>query len=495
MNATCRVSLCLALFATLALGQSRPQRSLRYLLSYDAPGNPIVRVAINPEPPQPAPLALVMPRSYPGGYQQLPYDSFLSNLYAFSPDHAELPTQRDPDGPRWQIGRAGQSVGKITYEIDGARMERDLLSAVDSSKLRPGYAGLLGYSIFAFLDGLESEPVSLTINAPPQWPVLSTLDPRIPPATAHLTVNAPDYDHLADSQILIGPDLHVSRIEAAHKESTVSLIMAAYAEAPADLDAESHLAREALDRVSAYFAPAGAALAHYTVQLELLKPLPGHDYDFSQEHFDSGTFVRSIDRAISAKTSEQQTDRLLFGYAHHMAHSWIPKRAYGVGYSPFPWEITPALDTVWFNEGFGQYAALEALVAPMSPAEAGAFRESHLNRYREVLRTAPPVIQRLPLLELSRAASFLYSKDFRMGMNSFSRGALLAAEMDDSIRATTHNSKSLRDALCALIASTDKTHQPFAIDQLPAILADSTGADAAALRAILTRWLAPPQPR
>lgn len=224
----------------------------------------------------------------------------------------------------------------------------------------------------------------------------------------------------------------------------------------------------------------------------MLKPLPGHDYSFSQEHLDSGTFVLSIDRAVTAKSSQQQKDSILFGLAHHMAHSWIPKRAFGKGYMPFTWEITPVIDTVWFNEGFAQYAALEALAAPLPPADAAAFRESRLNRYRAILRDAPPVIQRMSLLDLSREASFLYSDDFRLGMNTFSRGALMAAEMDDSIRSTTHNSKSLRDALAALIAQTDKTHQPFAIDDLPAIFARSTGADPATLRSILSRSLAPP---
>lgn len=478
------------LFAPITLPA---QEILSYRLTYRVPSDPLVHITITlpQHEPHPAPLALVMPRSYPGGYHQVPYDPFLTNLHAFSTAGAELAVQREPDGPRWQIGHANESIARIEYDIDVARMEHDLLSAVDSSKVRKGYTGLLGYSVFAFIDGLEALPITLQIGAPAQWPIISTLEPQAPPPVgavqSSLNVAAADYYRLADSEILMGPDLHVERIEG-----TVSLVVAAYAECDTDFAAESHLAREALDRVSAYFN--AAPLAHYTVQLELLKPLPGHDYSFSQEHLDSGTFARSIDGAITTKSSQRDKDAILFGYAHHMAHSWIPKRAYGIGYMPFNWEITPVLDTVWFNEGFAQYATLDALAGPLSPERAAALRETRINRWREILRDAPPVIQRMDLLQLSREASFLYSDDFRLGKNSFARGALIAADMDAAIRSATHNSKSLRDALQHLIARTDKTHRPFTINDLPMLVAEATGTDPATLQSILTRWLAPPTP-
>ena len=71
-----------------------------------------------------------------------------------------------------------------------------------------------------------------------------------------------------------------------------------------DVAWKASLAREALDRVQAYFGD--TPFPQYTVQLELLKPLPGHDYNFSQEHTDSGTFSLSVDAAITAQSTAQQ---------------------------------------------------------------------------------------------------------------------------------------------------------------------------------------------
>ena len=116
--------------------------------------------------------------------------------------------------------------------------------------------------------------------------------------------------------------------------------------------------------------------------------------------------------------------------------------------------MTPVIDTIWFNEGFGRYAAIAALADALPKEEAAKYRTARLDRLRSIVASAPDFLQRMSLDELSREGSFLYGDDFRVGMNLFSRGALMAAEMDDRIRAQTSNQKSLRDALRYLMAWT-----------------------------------------
>jgi predicted metalloprotease with PDZ domain len=107
------------------------------------------------------------------------------------------------------------------------------------------------------------------------------------------------------------------------------------------------------------------------VLLELLRPREGHDYNFSQEHDTSGTFSLSVDRATNAHSADSHNYSALFNYAHHMAHSWVPKRVWGVGYRPFNWELPPVIETIWFNEGFGRYAGMQALAAGLPDEERG----------------------------------------------------------------------------------------------------------------------------
>lgn len=471
----------LAVVFCLLIGMSHAEAAVEYVVRYNDSASDTVAVSMKLEHAVDGPVALIMPRTYPGGYAQIPYDEFVTQVRARRADGAPVAVDRDPDAPRWLLGRTGEGIGSIDYVIDVARMEATLHDAVSTSKRRAGYLGLLGYSVFAYLDGFTDGKIRLRIEAPAGWPVVSTLRPQLPAPTGALDVVAADYYELADSQILMGPRLSLARFDGA-----IGLYVAIYAEGSVDAVLEGRLAREALDRVQAYF---GDTPIHgYTVQLELLERVPGHDYGFSQEHVASGTFSLAVDDALTAESSAGDRERVQFNFAHHMAHSWIPKRAYGEGYRPFNWEMAPVIDTIWFNEGFGRYAAIAAMAAGMPPDRAREFRAAQLSRLRGIVNAAPPFIRRMPLALLSREASFLYSADFRTGRNVFARGALMAAEMDDRIQAATEGRKSLRDALRWLLGWSAEHGTAFATEDLAGYFLTATGVT---VTDILDRWQRP----
>jgi predicted metalloprotease with PDZ domain len=456
---------------------------LVYRVRYNLSQPSVAHITLNFSVATEAPVTLIMPRSFPGGYAQRPYDPFVTSVRAFAANGAGADVHREELGPRWTIGKCCDRVNRIEYDVDVARMEREIFAASDSSKIRDGYVGLLGYSVFAFIDQRENLSIQLEVSAPPGWQIFSTLEPCVPPSPSALTARAPDYYALADSQIMMGPKLQVRKIDG-----KVPLFVAAYAEGDTDLALEGALAREALDKVVAYFGK--APFSAYTVALEFLKPVsPRHEYGFSMEHLNSGTFYMDVGRALSAKSTDSEKEVHRFNYAHHIAHSWIPKHAYGIGYFPFHWEMTPVVDTIWFNEGFGRYAAIAALVDALPQDAAARYRKEKLDRLRGIVATAPEFLGRMPLVELSREGSFLYAGDFRVGMNLFARGSLMAAEMDDRIRAQTDGKKSLRDALRYLMDWSEWNHRAFRIEELPAIFHETTGVDTSE---ILDRWMQPP---
>ena len=347
---------------------------------------------------------------------------------------------------------AGQSATgvngflSIEYRVNVGRMEERLLRLLlNLLKIRKDYVGLLGYSVFGFIDGLEQTPITLQVDGPGDWPVLSTLDPRATMPTGSAKAQAANYDILADSQVVMGPGVQFRELTG-----KIDLLMAVYSEGDEDVEAESKLAREALDRVQEYFGD--TPFSTYTVLLELLQPREGHDYNFSQEHDTSGTFSLSVDHATNAQSPDSHHYSALFNYAHHMAHSWVPKRVWGVGYRA-GWESTPVIrNHLWFNEGFGRYAGMQAIAAGLPEEERKARRARVMTRTQGFLDAAPPFIKRMSLTQLSQEASFLYAKDFRTGTSIFGRGFLMAGEMDDRIQAKTGGKKSLRDAFRALLA-------------------------------------------
>ena len=456
--------------------------SVAYELRYAGADDPRVSLRITVESPLPAPAALVIPRSYPGGYSFVRYDDFVEDVNASSPDGKSLECKKDADGPRWAIGQEGERISRIEYRVNVGRMEDRIRDSVDSSKIRKNYVGLLGYSVFGYIDGLEQAPVSLQVDGPGDWPVLSTLDARATVLKGTAKAQAANYNILADSQIVMGPGVQFRRLPG-----KIDLLVAVFSEGDEDVDAESKLARVALDRVQEYFGD--TPFPSYTVVLELLRPREGHDYNFSQEHDTSGTFSLSVDRATNAHSADSHDYSALLNYAHHMAHSWVPKRVWGVGYRPFNWELPPVIETIWFNEGFGRYAGMQALAAGLPEGEQKTRREREMTRTRGFLDGAPPFIKRMPLTLLSQEASFLYARDFRTGMNIFGRGFLMAAEMDDRIQAQTGGKKSLRDAFRALLAWSAKNQHALQVEEMTRIISESTGID---VRDIVARWMEAP---
>lgn len=476
----------LSLFFLLVLpSRAAADTDLVYRVSYDLAKPSLVHIAIDASTAAGAPLTLIIPRTIPGGYAQRPYDPFVKNVRAHSAASTDLAVEREDLGPRWRIGKSGDKVHRVEYDVDVAQMEREIFAASDSSRIREGYVSLLGYSIFGFFEGRENEPLGLEVAAPRTWPVFSTLTPHNPADLAAVSGKAADYYALVDSQITMGLKMQLRKIDG-----NLPLYLSVYAECEEDLTQEGKIAREALDQVAAYFGK--APFAHYTVLLELLQPISErHAYNFSMEHLDSGTFYLGTDRAITAQSTARQREIQRFNYAHHMAHSWIPKRAYGTGYLPFEWEAAPVIDTIWFNEGFARYTAMEALAEGLPAEEARRYRESHLAALRGILKEAPQFIRRMSLVELSREGSFLYSEDFRVGQNLFARGALMAAAMDDSIRSQTAGKKRLRDALRYLLEWSERNHRGFRIEELPGIFREATGVD---ITSILEQWMKPPVP-
>jgi len=460
----------LALLAAVAASSER----VGYRVELAKAGDTSVAVSLTLPASAKAPVTLVIPRAVPMGYSQQLYDRYVTDVTGRGGDDAVVPVARE-DGPRWRIGASGGSVRRVAYRVDLARMEREILGAEDSSRARTGYVGLLGYSVFGYLEGWESRPVLLEATVPSDWPVFTTLAPQASPPRARTTAEAADYYALADSQVAMGPALEVLRLEG-----RTPLYLAAYPEGPVDLAFTGSLVAHALDALVSYFG--SAPFPHYTAQLELLKPLSReHGYGFSMEHLASSNYFLAADAGVTALSPEPLRRRVLFNFAHHIAHAWIPKRAYGEGYFPFSWELAPLIDTIWLSEGFARYIAIEALADALPEAEGLAYRKAMLDSLRATLAGVPAFIREMPLVPLSRIASTRYSEDFRTGRTLFSRGALLAAELDEAIRTASGGRKRFRDFARHLMEWSTLERRGFRVAELPGLVREATGVDTLAV--------------
>ncbi|MFD0860921.1 hypothetical protein ACFQ1M_01765 [Sungkyunkwania multivorans] len=412
-------------------------------------------------------LRLQIPRSAPGAYEITDYISFVENVQARTKSGVILKGYRGIGS--YFIFKGKEIISKISYTVDISKMEVVLKGAFASSKVRDDYLGILGYSVFGKVLGKERNPIELTIKSDASWPIFTTLDPTQHFLAEH-SMNVTDYAELVDAQYLLGKDLQLLEVEGAK----IPLVIAVYAETAIDINEIGRRALLSLEGLSEYFGY--IPMPHYTLCYEFLEPLSDeHDYGFSMEHMNSMT--ASLDTSSAIK--EVDGDAKIGGIVHHMGHSWIPLRSYGEGYRPYDWGTAPIIETIWLNEGFIWYVMTQVLESPEG-----------LQFFRGVLASAPPFIKEKSLKELSRLGSTQYSLDFDIGRNLFSRGALMAYEMDTKIKSSTNGEKSFKDALLGLLQWTEENQRAFKYEEIIPILSKSTGVD---LTNIWSKWQGSPR--
>ncbi|MCV6629807.1 MAG: hypothetical protein OIF50_08100, partial [Flavobacteriaceae bacterium] len=291
-------------------------------------------------------IRFVMPQSAPGTYEITPYYLFVSKIEA----RGDIGRVEGEKGlGTYFVFPAKGSLHQIRYEVDIQLMEQQLVGAFASCKMREDYLGLLGYGVFGFIEGLENHPIQLQIEASADWPLFSTLSPQKEKHRKSTQFLVENYGILADAQYLLGTAVGVFEVP----QSPIPLFVAAYAEAPIAMEEIGRRALVSLKGLQDYFG--AIPMPHYSLCYEFLEPIsPKHDYGLSMEHLNSLTASMPVSKAITA----YDMDADIGSTVHHMGHAWLPLRTYGRGYRPFPWQVAPLIDTIWFNEGFIWYISI-----------------------------------------------------------------------------------------------------------------------------------------
>jgi predicted metalloprotease with PDZ domain len=99
-----------------------------------------------------------------------------------------------------------------------------------------------------------------------------------------------------------------------------------------------------------------------------------------------------------------------------------------------------------------------------------------------------PEIKKLSLQQLSQAASTMYSADFRLGRGVYSRGALMAIEMNNYLKEKTGGKKSMKDVFRYLYQWSKKNNRPFTMEEFPFLINKACNID---LSTIYKKWQLP----
>ncbi|HET9824075.1 MAG TPA: hypothetical protein VFP87_02010 [Chitinophagaceae bacterium] len=411
---------------------------------------------------------LVMPRSIPGAYQISGYDRYVQNVYAFNNrgERQSMIKNRD-DAPRWYCMDTTTKISRVEYEVDLDKMERQEVPG-DASIVRPGFAGLLNYSTFGWVDGTEKQPVECTVETFPQWPIFTTASPT----KGLLTFSADNYYTLADAQIFMGPAFRVREYRG-----LVPLFVVSYCQGGDEyLDDYAQQETISMGILKNYFGE--LPFQHYSLVLRAAVPLePVSAPALAMEHLQSSTFFGDTSAIRTQAMSKDQFIRTMPTYLHHMSHAFLPLRCYGDNYKPYVQEIPPVINNIWFNEGFMWFLPYDTL----------KLERMRIRFYNNVYNTSA-IIKKMSLQQLSQIASTMYGRDFRLGQAVYSRGAMMAIEMNDYIKEHTAGKRSMKDVFRYLYNWAKANKRPFTMEEFPSLISKAAGVD---LSKIYQKWQQP----
>jgi predicted metalloprotease with PDZ domain len=192
---------------TIAYSQTSLPR-LHYELSIPHPENHSYAVSLAISEWKEDTLCLKLPNWMPGYYQMMGYSKDLEDISARDLQGTYLSMDRLNENT-WKIGGIRNKEFLVNYTI---RTHRQFVA---NSYVDADHAYLVPGNTFLYVDGLLQVPVTVKINANPEWDVATGLDP-VPGKPDEFS--APDFDRLYDCPILAGdledlPPFRVQGIE------------------------------------------------------------------------------------------------------------------------------------------------------------------------------------------------------------------------------------------------------------------------------------------
>jgi predicted metalloprotease with PDZ domain len=453
------------------LGSFACTAQTRYTFLYPDSNSSTIAIRIQPATPLAAQVSFVMPRSIPGAYGIATYDKFITDITAMTTKGRQPMIKDKNDAPRWYYTDSTAPLLSIEYRVDLEKMERKIAPA-DASIMRTGFLGVLNYSVFGWIDGLEKKPVACRVQTMSSWSIFSTNTPTVAMNRGDLQFAADDYYSLADGQLFIG-----NRFRVKEFAGPVPLYIVSFCESQDEyLDDYAWQGIYSMNILKDYFGE--LPFKQYTILLRKAIPLEmGSAPTLAMEHLQSATFFGDTSGIRKAAMGKEDRVRTMPTYLHHMSHAFIPLRCYGDTYRPYPLEIPPIINNIWFNEGFMWFLPYDTL--KLTSMKDGF--------YANVYKTSP-YIKSLTLSQLSQIASTIYGTDFRLGRAVYSRGALMAIEMNDFLKEKSAGSRSMKDVFRYLYQWAKQNNRPFTMEEFPILISNACNID---LTAIYRKWQNP----
>jgi predicted metalloprotease with PDZ domain len=400
---------------------------ITYTLRIGQPTTHLLDVEITARDVDSPDLRFVMPAWAPGRYAIYDFAKNVQEFSAQGADNRPAPwTKLDKQTWRVDSAHAGGTID-VHYRV----FANDLTGSF--SQLDNVHADVNGPSVFMYVDGHKPDPVTLHIEAPPAWKVVSgfSLSPT------ERTFRARNYDILVDTPLEVSGECSVDQFQEQGKTFRVAV----------------HTYNESDDDRARLLAGL-KKLVH--VEMSAMPP-PDFDHYLFIFHFvpdlamgDGMEHLNSTQIIIQGSVRES-TEEALETAAHEFFHLWNVKRLRPAALGPFDYTRENYSPSLWVAEGITSYYAYLFLF------QSGLWGRdqflAHLANEIATLEREPG--KNLMSAEGSGFSAWFFDRSPQMQETNFAnttisyydKGAILGMLLDLEIRSHTERQKSLLDLL------------------------------------------------
>jgi predicted metalloprotease with PDZ domain len=375
-------------------------------------------------------LDFVMPAWSPGRYAI--YD-FAKNVQDFEAAGAQgqALAWTNLDKQTWRVDlRQAGGIVKARYRVFANDLNGSF-SQFDST-----HANLNGPSIFMYIAGHKPNPLTLTVDAPKDWQLISGFSD----STSERTFPAPNYDRLVDTPIEASAEIKLAQFQERRK----MICVAVHTYDEDDNDTSKLLGGlKKIVHTEMALMPA-PDLERYTFMFHFAPDISMGD---GMEHL-------NCTQIIMRGSLSSSLDEALETAAHEFFHLWNVKRLRPAELGPFDYTREVYTPSLWFAEGVTSY------VSYLSLLRSGLWtREQFLDRLSDEIRALEEEPGRtLMSAESSSFHAWFYDRSPQMQETNFAnstisyynKGALLGMLLDLEIQSRTQGAKSLLDVLSSL---------------------------------------------
>ena len=425
--------MLLLLALTLMLGapfQNSPSYGISYKLAMSHPASHLFEVTMDVSIPANETAAFIdfqMPLWQPGRYAVADY---AKNVQEFSARSQDRSLQWEKvDNQTWRVQRQDRRTITATYKVFG----NDLSGTY--AQLDVGHANYNGGEIFMYVAGHKPNAVALHIDPPPNWRVINGRTER---PDQH-DWNYPNYELMIDNPTEIGPDWTVDTFSVDGK--TYNVMVHSRGDEGGRRPAFVRDVEKIVRAETKMWGP--PEFESYTFLFHFAADDRSGD---GMEHLTSTQIIQS------GILADRGTYYAALGTAaHEFFHVWNVKRLRPIELGPWDWTRPVATRGLFIAEGFTQYYGDEMYHRAGFEDSAGFLRD---------LAQTIATIENSPASKLmsaeasSMAAPFIDRASFRDRTNLqntsfsyYSKGELIALNLDLLIRAWTKGQRSLDDVM------------------------------------------------